>query len=242
MHEQSTGDNAANEEEAPRKSKKRTFQEISNDVEAGSQTAATTRRETRSQTAKRAKISGSDPTHQLNNTQENLAHAQDITSSSCDNEAYTPTLTLLHFTNLSALDTNPETNALTLALINHTLTPANWHPGLSGMVQPAACFLVASLLSRRQNLVEDIAASVEVFGIGYENLVEGYRLLWEWREGLREVVWRYGELLEELPEPRLLLGDLGRGGDGKDLFGCEYEGNGADAWHERPEPERWVEE
>jgi outer membrane lipoprotein-sorting protein len=52
-------------------------------------------------------------------------------------------------------------------------------------VQPVACFLIASILTRKQNLIENVAASVEMFGLEYQQLVEGYRLLWERRENMR---------------------------------------------------------
>lgn len=145
---------------------------------------------------------------------------------------YIPSLNLLFFVQLANLDIDADTESITLDLINLTLAEGNWHTGLSGVVQPVACFLVASLLTRKQNLVEDVAASVEMFGLEYEQMVEGYKLLWEWRENMRPVVGVFGERLDELPDPALLLGQV------------EQEGTVHCVSHdiadidERPEPER----
>lgn len=150
-------------------------------------------------------------------------------------ESYIPSLNLLFFVQLAGLDADADTETITLNLINLTLAPENWHLGLSGLVQPVACFLVASLLTRKQNLVEDIAASVQMFGLEYQQLVEGYRLLWEWRENMSEAVGVYAERLAELPEPELLLGQVEY--DLNSVSGYEVEEDVS----ERPEPERWAE-
>jgi hypothetical protein len=141
---------------------------------------------------------------------------------------------LLFFVHLAELDTDADTESITLNLINLTLADSNWHGGLSGLVQPVACFLVASLLTRKQNLVEDVAASTEMFGLEYQPLVEGYRLLWEWRDNMSAVVGAYAERLAELPDSGLLLGE------------SEFKGNDSrvppfdEVTNDRPEPERYV--
>lgn len=141
---------------------------------------------------------------------------------------------MLFFVHLAELDTDADTESIFLNLINLTLADSNWHGGLSGLVQPVACFLIASLLTRKQNLVEDVAASTEMFGLEYQQLVEGYRLLWEWRDNMSAVVGDYAERLAELPDPGLLLGQ------------SLYESNDAGAalldeeTNDRPEPERYV--
>jgi hypothetical protein len=84
-------------------------------------------------------------------------------------------------------------------------------------------------------LIENVAASVEMSGLECQQLVEGYRLLWEWRENKSEAVGIYAERLAELPEPGLLLG---QGVHGNDYVG-EYEA-GAEL-DVRPEPERSME-
>ena len=146
---------------------------------------------------------------------------------------YSPSFSLLFFVQLASLDTDDDTEQITLNLISLTLAEENWHPGLSGMVQPAACFLIASILTRRQNLVEHVASSVEVFGVGFEELVEGYALLWEWRANMAEAVGPFGNRLDDLPEPRLLLSQDYHNRLVTD--GYEQGGYG----DERPEPERW---
>ncbi|GAB7330851.1 hypothetical protein MBLNU13_g02386t1 [Cladosporium sp. NU13] len=224
-------------------SKKRAFQDRAQD-------AATKGRETRAQAAKRAKqhhIVAGEPLP----TQVNKIEAQDQTGNSLGQqivgldaaaepsapqipEAYIPSLNLLFFVHLAELDTDPNTESITLNLIELTLTNSNWNGGLSGLVQPVSCFLVASLLTRKQNLVEDVAASVDMFGLEYQQLVEGYRLLWEWRDNMSGVVGEYAERLAELPHPGLLSGQDGNGGHNVDVPDLDEETN------DRPEPERYI--
>lgn len=149
-------------------------------------------------------------------------------------DVYIPSLSLLFFVHLAELDTDTDTESVTLNLINLTLTDSNWHGGLSGLVQPVACFLIASLLTRKQNLVEDVAASVEIFGLEYQQLVEGYRLLWEWRDNLSGVVGAYAERLVELPDPGLLLGHGEDGGNDSRVPEFDEEIN------DRPEPQPFI--
>ena len=195
-------------------SKKRAFQD-------DDQGCTTAKRETRPQTAKKVKqdhIADGEPLPTLAST----IQAQDQTGNSLGQQdaaldapakssashipdVYIPSLNLLLFVHLAELDTDPETESITLNLINLTLVDSNWHGGLSGLVQPVACFLVASLLTRKQNLVEDVAASAEMFGLEYQQLIEGYRLLWEWRDNMGGVIGDYAERLAELPDPGLLL-------------------------------------
>ena len=222
-------------------SKKRAFQD-------DEPVATTAKRETRAQVAKKAKQQHStdhsvqesampqpSETELHDKTFVHHAQATETTmepTTSHIPDVYIPSLNLLFFVHLAALDADPNTESITLNLINLTLADGNWHGGLSGLVQPVACFLIASLLTRKQNLVEDVAASVEMFGLDYQQLVEGYRLLWEWRENMSEVVGTYAERLAELPDPGLLVGQ------------GEYEGNDADTHevteetNDRPEPER----
>lgn len=163
-------------------SKKRAFQE----EEHG---AATAKRETRAQAAKKAKkhhVVDEEPlpTHASEiNSQDQAGNSfgqEDVISNASQEpsafhiaDAYAPSLNLLFFVHLAELDTDPDTESITLSLINLTLADSNWHGGLSGLVQPVACFLVASLLTRKQNLVEDVVVSVEMFGLEYQQLIEG---------------------------------------------------------------------
>lgn len=156
-------------------SKKRSFEDSARD---DSESVTPARRETRAQAAKRSKrdhdvqteavgaVQGPD----LGTNQNKAAYQeplQDFPTFNgdvlADSSLYTPSLNLLFFIHLSSLDTDADTERITLSLIELTLTAANWDTGLSGMVQPVACFLIASLLTRKQNQVEDITASVEIF-------------------------------------------------------------------------------
>ena len=224
-------------------SKKRAFQ----DEEQG---AATAKRETRAQTAKRAKqhhVVDGEPLHshaskiQAQDQSGNSSGQQDVIleapsepSASHIPDVYIPSLNLLFFVHLAELDTDSDTESITLSLINLTLADSNWHGGLSGLVQPVACFLVASLLTRKQNLVEDVATSVEMFGLEYQQLVEGYWLLWEWRDNMKGVVGEYAERLAELPDPGLLHRQDGNGVNDVGVPEFDEETN------DRPEPERYI--
>jgi hypothetical protein len=148
---------------------------------------------------------------------------------------YSPSVNLLFFIQLASLDTDDDTERITPDLIKLTLADMNWHPGLSGMVQPVSCFLVASILTRKQNLVEHIASAVNDFGLGFDELVEGYKLLWEWRENMRDAVGDYAEMLDDLPDPSLMLAPDHY--DQVEADGYKQEGDDGD----RPEPERWEE-
>jgi hypothetical protein len=228
-----------------RGSRKRTFAESAGDQDS---TSSSAKRETRASTAKRLKLdakSAIEQPHQNETQQPAQETAQEArqdhipptaTADTSDaSQRYTPSLELLFFVHLGDLDTDADTESITLNLIVLTLAQDNWHPGLSGLVQPVACFLIASILTRKQNLIEKVAASVEMFGLEYEQLVEGYRLLWGWRENMGEAVGVYAERLAELPEPGLLLG--------KGVHGNGYVG-GYEAEAEldaRPEPERSME-
>jgi hypothetical protein len=218
-------------------SKKSAFQ----DEEQGT---ATAKRETRAHAAKKAKqhhvideeslSTAASTTQSQGQTGSSLGQSGVVSDASQGPSAYAPSLNLLFFVHLAELDTDADTESITLNLTNLTLADSNWHGGLSGLVQPVACFLVASLLTRKQNLVEDVAASTEMFGVEYQQLVEGYRLLWEWRDNMGAVVGDYAERLAELPDPGPLLGQR------------EYQVHDAGALpfdeetNDRPEPERYV--
>lgn len=239
------------EQQAPRQQQRTASESEKRSLQADDPVAATAKRETRAQAAEMIKQDHAAD-EELLQTQEDQSQApenpvaeapQDPVSDGLPQEsqashipdAYIPSLDLLFFVHLAELDTDADTESITLNLIELTLADSNWHAGLSGLVQPVACFLIASLLTRKQNLVEDVAASVEMFGLKYWQLVKGYKLLWEWKENMSEVVGVYAERLAELPDPGLLLGL----GEYRDHEASEYEiGQDMD---ERSEPERWME-
>lgn len=234
-----------------RSSKKRSFQDVTAEKDAAS---APAKRETRAQAAKRMRTESdaherspmsrflrdvSEGRRQLQEGPQEARPHEDPGVLPVDNAEpaadYIPSLNLLFFVQMGDLDTDSDTENITLALIDLTLAEANWHTGLSGLVQPVACFLLASLLTRKQNLVEDVAASVDMLGLEYEQMVEGYRLLWEWRENMSGAVGEYAVRLAELPDPELLLGQVGQGENLQDG------GRTPEGIDERPEPERWNE-
>lgn len=231
---------ASNAAKSGQRNKKRRFQELSLDGDAHDKSTAKPGPETRSQSAKKRK--NAHGSGELESVQQAQRHEQDWEKESLVvridplSSLYTASLALLSFVQMYSLDTNADTETITLNLIDLTSTNENWHPGLSGMVQPAACFLIASLLTRRQNLAEDIAASVEAFGVGFEDLVKGYKLLWHWRGNLIPVVGAYGENVDALPEPSFFLGDDGNG-QSDDLVASEALQE--EEIDERPEPRRW---
>jgi hypothetical protein len=204
-------------------SKKRTFQ---NEEEV----ATTAKRETRAQAAKKAKhhhsvdeeVASNQKSHS-NLDQTGIVQVSETSAGPAAShipDVYVPSLNLLFFVHVAELDTDSDTESITLNLINLTLANSNWHGGLSGLVQPVACFLIASLLARRQNLVEDVAAGVEMFGLDYQQLVEGYRLLWDWPDNMSGVVGVHAEELAELLDPSLLFrqGEFDSNGAGTHSF------------------------
>ena len=220
-----------------RNSKKRSFQDFADEGDEREST----------QPSKRSK-QGYDPTPQPTIIQQHtqsqdqvvhqaIYHHQDALTASTSSLSppYSPSVNLLFFIQLASLDIDDDTERITLNLIKLTLADMNWHPGLSGMVQPVSCFLVASILTRKQNLVEHTASSIDVFGLGFQELVEGYTLLWEWRENMRDAVGAYAERLDDLPDPSLMIAPDNY--DQVETNGYE-QGGGED---DRPEPERWGE-
>ena len=73
-----------------------------------------------------------------------------------------------------------------------------------------------------------------MFGLEYQQLVDGYRLLWEWRDNMSAVVRTYAESLAELPNPELLLGESEHKGSDAGAPSFDEETN------DRPEPERYA--
>ena len=220
-------------------SKKRSFEEAqiepdSNDV------AVIDQRHTRNSAAKRARNG-----HDFMPTDETVRPSSDDPAAAESTAPCVPTPALLYFITLGNLDTSPSTENLTLGLVKLTLKPENWHTGLSGMLQPAACFLVASLLTRQQNLVEDVVASVEMFGISYEELVKAYGLLCEWRQNVIEYVGEFAGNVDGLPGPEMFLAG-GEVQEEEEDAQAEYVAE-EEAWdtydeqveeEDRPEPDR----
>jgi hypothetical protein len=224
-----------------RSSKKRSFQDFADDGDEREPTQPAKQRKQKDDSAPGNAIIQQSQTEDQDQIVHQEIHQQIYQNAPTSNTSplsppYSPSINLLFFVQLASLDTDDDTEWLTLNLIKLTLADMNWHPGLSGMVQPVACFLVASILTRRQNLVEDVASSIETFGVGFDELVEGYALLWEWRENMRDVVGAYAQRLEDLPEPSLMIAQQDHY-DQVETDMYEQEGDEDD----RPEPERWNE-
>jgi hypothetical protein len=220
-----------------RSSKKRSFQEFTDVGDEGNSTQPARknkqeRNPTLEQATQQSTVQSQDQGRILQQVVYQDTPAAGISSSS-SSPPYSPSLNLLFFVQLASLDTDDDTERLTLNLIKLTLADMNWHPGLSGMVQPVACFLAASMLTRKQNLVEDIASSIETFWVGFEELMEGYALLWKWRANMRDAVGFYAERLDALPEPSSMIAQGYH--DQNETDGYEQDGE----MDERPEPERW---
>jgi hypothetical protein len=216
-----------------RGSKKRSFQDFADNGDERDSTEPTKRsKQDYEPTPERVSTQQSqnqDPDQVTHQTIYQDAHPSGVSPLS---PPYSPSINLLFFIQLASLDTDEETERITLNLIKLTLADMNWHPGLSGMVQPVACFLVASILTRKQNLVEHIASSIDVFGLGFGELVEGYALLWEWRDNMGDAVGAYADRLDDLPEPHLMVAQDDY--DQVEMDGYEQRGDEDD----RPEPER----
>ena len=220
-----------------RSSKKRSFQDFANDSEGRYSTEPSKRsKQEFDSTPRHTTIQQSQTQNQDQVVHQEIYQDAPAASTSPLSPPYSPSINLLFFVQLASLDTDDDTERLTLNLIKLTLTDMNWHPGLSGMVQPVACFLVASILTGRQNVVEDIASSIETFGVGFEELVKGYALLWEWRDNMRDAVGPYAERLEELLDPSLMIAPQGD----YDQFETDGYEQGGDE-DDRPEPESWDE-
>jgi hypothetical protein len=220
-----------------RSSKKRSFQDFADDGEEKDSTEPIKRSKQEYDSTPEHAIIQPDQTQNQDQILHQEIYQNDAPTSNTSplSPPYSPSINLLFFVQLASLDTDDDTERLTLNLIKLTLADMDWHPGLSGMVQPVACFLVASILTRRQNLVEDIASSIETFGVGFDELVEGYALLWEWLENMRDVVGAYAERLEDLPEPSLMVAQ----GDYDQVEADGYQQGGDE--NDRPEPDRWDE-
>ncbi|KAK4508713.1 hypothetical protein PRZ48_002452 [Zasmidium cellare] len=143
------------------------------------------------------------------------------------NDLWASTLDSIAFVHQHNLSTTPDTNTITLNLIDHIIKPENWNPDLSYNVLSATCFYFASVVTGlERNTPENIAGAMEV-DIGlveamagpqvhYDSVVrsrlaealrvkpedvrKGYGILWQQREGLKEFVGGFVKELEGLPE------------------------------------------
>jgi hypothetical protein len=243
ISEESTAQRPATKDVDPsqritRNSKKRSFQDFADDGDERDSTEPSKRsKQEFDSTPQHAVIQPSQIQDEDQVVHQEIYQNAPAANDSPQPPLYSPSINLLFFVQLASLDTDDATERLTLNLIKLTLADMNWHPGLSGMVQPVACFLVASILTGRQNVVEDIARSIETFGVGLEELVEGYALLWEWRENMRDAAGPYAERLDELLDPSLMIAPQGDYAQVEtDVY--EHGGDAIDGY----KPEQWDED
>lgn len=137
----------------------------------------------------------------------------------------------LNFITQANLETDEDTNIICLNLMDHFLFSAdNWLPELSYCKLHAACFLVASLLTGKNNTLEQIAESLGpesefiqqmamplvedeesaaaipyLVSIDTNDAENGYNLLYQRRTQLTALVGQYASAMEELPSPTSLV-------------------------------------
>lgn len=153
----------------------------------------------------------------------------------------------LEFIRLSNLETDDDTNIVTLNLMDYFLfCPENWLPELSYCKLHAACFLFASRLTGKSNSVdqvadalgpgskfvqlvgsplaadEDSAAEVQyMISVAAEDVKDGYALLYLRKEMLAHLLGQYSVGLEALPLPENVIeqeGAVAAGDDASENF------------------------
>lgn len=166
-------------------------------------------------------------------SQEPLVPASKPKVSRVYNEIWASTLASIAFISETTISTTKDTNIITLNLIDHIIKPENWNPNLSYNVLSATCFFFApKITGEKRNTPDRIASAMKVdvhlieamagpqvhynsvvrvrlaeaLRVRPEDVVKGYGILFEQREGLREFVGEYVKELKALPEPS----ELGR--------------------------------
>lgn len=122
------------------------------------------------------------------------------------------------------LDHNEDTIILSLNILDHIIRPENWNPELSNNKLSASCFFFASRLTQKKVTASQVAGSIwvhpsmvadmsqategplydrmlESLTVSAEQVVQGYEILYEKRENLKDLLGVYGENLDKLPSP-----------------------------------------
>jgi hypothetical protein len=133
----------------------------------------------------------------------------------------------LQFVVHAGLETNHDANTIALNLVDYFLfSEENWLPELSYCKLHAACFLFASHITGLSNTSRQVAASLapdsefvqltaaplaedeetalaiqEAISVSLEDVMDGYRLLYDRRAALKEVVGEYEKEISSLPPP-----------------------------------------
>ena len=139
----------------------------------------------------------------------------------------------LGFVSLANLDTDEDTNTITLNFMDHFLfSTENWIPELSYCTLHAACFFAASLITGKNNTAEQVASSLgpdsafiqwmasplaeddesaaeiaNLISVDVSDLWSGYALLYERRDQLSALVGQYATDFANLPSPEYSSGD-----------------------------------
>ncbi|KAK3686884.1 hypothetical protein LTR37_019368 [Vermiconidia calcicola] len=133
----------------------------------------------------------------------------------------------LEFVAQAGLETDDDTNTIALNLMDYFLfSEANWLPELSYCRLHAACFLLASLVTGKNNTAEDIAGSLgpdstfvramsaplaedddaaaaiqEVISVNVDDVNVAYGLLHQRREQLAQLMGQYANRIGDLLSP-----------------------------------------
>lgn len=129
------------------------------------------------------------------------------------------------------LDHSEDTITIALNIFDHIIQPENWNPELSNNKLSASCFFFASKLTGKKVKASEVAGSIwmdpsvvagmsqvsegplydrmlESLTVSATQVVQGYEILYEQSEGLRDLLGEYGGGLASLPLPaeeKLLL-------------------------------------
>lgn len=122
------------------------------------------------------------------------------------------------------LDHNEDTITLALNILDHIIRPENWNPELSNNKLSASCFFFASKLTDRKVTAMQVAGSIwvhpsmvadmsqaqegplydrmlESLTVSAEQVVQGYAILYEQKDSLKDLLGEYGESIAMLPLP-----------------------------------------
>ncbi|CZT25303.1 uncharacterized protein RCC_11031 [Ramularia collo-cygni] len=122
------------------------------------------------------------------------------------------------------LDHSEDTIILALNILDHIIRPENWNPELSNNKLSASCFFFASRLTDKKVTATEVAESIwvhpdmvaemsqtkegplydrmlESLTVNAAQIVQGYGILYEQREGLKDLLGEYSNDVTDLPSP-----------------------------------------
>jgi hypothetical protein len=162
---------------------------------------------------------------------ENIAEATAPKVERVYNDIWASTPASFAFARHGKLDHSEDTITIALNILDHIIRPENWNPALSNNKLSASCFFFASKMTGKKVKASEVAGSIwmdpsvvagmsqvnegplydrmlESLTVSATQVVQGYEILYEQREGLRDLLGEYGEGLAKLPLPaeeKLLL-------------------------------------